>query len=87
MVIFLKSDVLFLLQAETTKRSATPYIKRQTTGFDSLPPVLSLLGLDLFVASRHFGFVACLSGRADLDGCVLERGGTDGHFGAALRNQ
>lgn len=50
------------------------------------PPVLSLLGLDLLVASRHLGFVARLSGGADLDGRVLKRGGRDGHFGAALRD-
>lgn len=51
----------------------------------SVQPLLPLLGLDLLVASRHLGFVAGLSGGADLDGCVLKWGGTDGHFGTTLR--
>ncbi len=51
-----------------------------------VPPVLSFLVLGLLVASRHLGFVACLSGGADLDGRVLKWGGSDGHFGAALRD-
>lgn len=51
-----------------------------------VPPVLSFLGLGLLVASCHLGFVACLSGRADLDGRVLKRGGRDGHFGTTLRD-
>lgn len=51
-----------------------------------VPPVLPLLGLGLLVASRHLGLVARLSGWADLDGSVLKRGGRDGHFGAALRD-
>lgn len=51
------------------------------------PPVLSLLVLGLLVASRHLGFVACFSGRADFDGRVLKRGGRDGHFGTALRDE
>lgn len=49
-------------------------------------PVLSLLVLGLLVASRHLGFVTRLSGGADLDGRVLKRGGRDGHFGTALRD-
>lgn len=39
------------------------------------PPFLSLLGLGLLVSSRHLGFVGRLAGGADLDGCVLKRGG------------
>lgn len=49
-------------------------------------PVLPLLGLGLLVASRHLGFVARLSGGADFDGRVLKRGGRDGHFSSALRD-
>lgn len=50
-----------------------------------VPPVLSLLGLGLLVSSRHLGFVGRLAGGADLDGRVLERGGRDGDFAPALR--
>lgn len=45
---------------------------------------MSFFGLGLLAASRHFGFVARLSGGANLDGRVFKGGGTDGHFGAAL---
>lgn len=50
-----------------------------------VPPVLSLLGLGLLVASRHLGFVTRLSGGADFDGRVFKRRGRDGNFGTALR--
>lgn len=94
MVIFLNRDVLFLLLEETqnTQQLTQRIIKYTLSDVCynpgvCVPPVLSLLGLGLLVASRHLGFVADLSGGADLDGRVLKRGGTDGHFGTALRDR
>lgn len=82
LVIFLKSDVLFLLARQ--RRVQGPQLQdgraRRTSS-----PVLSFFGLHLLIASCHFGLVTRLPGGADLDGRVFKGSGRDGHFGAALR--
>lgn len=87
LVIFLNRDVLFLLPGKHTGHYCRVRCTSAPLRSDlnvRLPPVLSLLILGLLVSPRHLGFVANLSSRANFDGCVLKRGGGDGHFGPTL---
>lgn len=47
-------------------------------------PVLSVLPLALFAAPGHLGLVARFSGRSNLDRCVLQSCGLQGHPVATL---
>ena len=99
LVIFLKSDVLFLLPGKAHAQRPHPQRPHPQRPHPQRPhpqrphppegprpssPVLSFFGLHLLIASGHFGLVARLPGGANLDRRVFKGGGGDGDFGAAL---